>query len=124
MKRLTMLLCLAWSVMLPALLLPQTPFVEDKPKPGCCSPSPEKPGLLAFNTAIADAPKPKQHKGYKPLTPERRKQLHVERRKEHGLRMERIMKAVTPPPSFDAMDQGWCCDPGDQANCVLPWSLV
>ena len=63
------------------------------------------------------APKVVRKRGYKPPSAETKARHHRERFAAHGYRMRDRVAASTPPAEFDCKDQGWCGDPGDQAQC-------
>jgi len=73
--------------------------------------------IPAADPAPPDKPVVKHGLGYKQLPPEKEKQLHDERFKEHGYRMAFLVKNATPPAEFDVKDMGWAGDIGDQAQC-------
>lgn len=62
-------------------------------------------------------PNPKPGRGHKPLTPERKRQLHAEAKARHGNRMGRHMMFQTLPSAFDCADKGWMSPVGDQGSC-------
>lgn len=74
--------------------------------------------LLGFGPAPADDPPPvAKGRGYKPLTPERRKQLHEANQKRHGAHIAMLIKNQEPPPKFDCRDKGWVVPTWDQGSC-------
>lgn len=64
-----------------------------------------------------EAPKPEFGRGHRPLTPERKRQLHAWAKENHGHRIARHMMFQTLPATFDCADKGWMSPVGDQGSC-------
>lgn len=71
--------------------------------------------LLTSASWAQDVPAP--GRGYKPLTPERRKELHAASVVKHGGRLAMLAKFQALPTAFDCRDKGWVLPVGDQGNC-------
>ncbi len=79
--------------------------------------------MLSMTTAIrvtAQPDKPKQEakgRGFKPLSPERRKVLQEANQKRHGSRIRMLARNQTLPPAFDCRASGWDTPTWDQGSC-------
>lgn len=60
---------------------------------------------------------PQFGRGYKPLTPERRRELYAASVVKHGGRIAMLAKFQALPTAFDSRDKGWVLPVGDQGNC-------
>jgi hypothetical protein len=69
--------------------------------------------VLLSLVPMADA----QGRGYKPLHPERRKELHAHSAAKHGGRLAALARFQSLPAAFDCRDKGWVLPVGDQGQC-------
>lgn len=110
----------AFSTVVWLLLGIQQPAPITPPQPPVINvnvPPADKPAIAL--PPINDLPTLKRmfHRGYVPLTPEKRAHYQAVSNAKHGGRLAMLARNQELPPAFDCRAKGWVLPVGDQADC-------